>query len=300
MGQTIDGRYTVTGLIGEGGMGTVYRAQHTRIGRMVAIKCLREEYARDQRAVQGFFNEAMTAATLHHPNIVEATDMGELPSGVPYLVLELLDGRSLHDELDYQGRLSVRRAMRIAQQIAAGVSAAHEAGIIHRDLKSDNVFLIDRDTNPDFVKIFDFGVAHVLGKAGGDNDHVVGTPEFIAPEQITDPTNVDTRVDVYAVGAILYHMLSGKKPYSELSLPVPELLAHIAQHPPAQLAGVPEDVRLLVEDAMARDRDRRIQSLADLAARMKVIVPHTQSSPALKVAQVAPAPAPAVTPPPSA
>jgi serine/threonine-protein kinase len=310
VGQTIDGRYQVTGLIGEGGMGVVYRAQHTRIGRIVAIKCLHRRYAEDQQALHGFFNEARITATLQHPNIAESTDMGELPNGAPYLVLELLDGRSLHDELDYTGRLSVRRSLRIARQIAAGVQAAHEAGVIHRDLKSDNVFLIDRDSNPDHVKIFDFGVAHVLERIDGEvkPDQIVGTPEFMAPEQMTDPDNVDGRVDVYALGAILYHMLAGKKPHGASGRPIHEQLTKILQERPPPVMGVPEDVRLLVEQAMEFDREQRIPSMTELIGRIDQITPPGRTNPSIPVpnkvtssgrhALVTAAPTPAPTPAP--
>ena len=286
IGQTIDGRYQVTGIIGEGGMGTVYRAQHTRIGRPVAIKCLHVEYAANQQALQGFFDEARAAATLNHPNIAEATDMGELRDGSPYLVLELLDGRSLHDEIDYVGRLSVRRSLRIARQIAQGVKAAHEAGIIHRDLKSDNVFLIERDKNPDHVKIFDFGVARILGQQLTHPGQIVGTPEFMPPEQMTDPDSIDARADVYAVGAILYHMLSGKVPYGETALPAADLRQKILAELPQPITGVPEDIRVMVEAAMTRDRDDRIGSMSELITRIDQIVLPGSSSPSILMPKI--------------
>ncbi len=283
IGETIDGRYLVTGIIGEGGMGTVYRAQHIRIGRVVAIKVLHPEYAADAAALEGFFGEARAAATLEHPNIAAATDMGELADNSPYLVLELLEGRSLHDEIDYVGRLSVRRSLQIARQIASGVGAAHDAGIIHRDLKSDNVFLTERDGTADHVKIFDFGVAWVLGRFGnGPSEKIVGTPEFMPPEQITEPTSLDVRADVYAVGAILYHMLAGKPPYSEAGLTVMDLLEKVLAEDPAPVSGVPEDVRALVQDAMTRDRTRRIESAAVLLQRIDQIVPTGPSSPSIR------------------
>jgi eukaryotic-like serine/threonine-protein kinase len=164
IGQTIDGRYAITHQVGEGGMGVVYRAEHVRLGRVVAIKFLHREFARDHEALGRFFTEARAAATLGHPNIAECFDVGELADGSPYIVLELIEGHSLQAEINRVGAMSPHRALRIARQIAAGLDAAHQRGIVHRDLKSDNVFLTVRDGIYDHVKILDFGVARVANQ----------------------------------------------------------------------------------------------------------------------------------------
>ena len=268
IGQTVDGRYTIIEQIGEGGMGTVYRAQHVRLGRQVAIKFLHQAFAKDHEALDRFFNEARAAATLGHPNIAESFDVGELAGGSPFIVLELLHGRSIHDEVSRAGRLSIRRALRIARQIALGLDAAHQRGIIHRDLKSENVLLTDRAESPDHVKILDFGVARILENSASITKpgHLIGTPEVMPPEQILSPNTVDARIDIYAAGVILYQMLSGQKPFD--SLPLPALLHRILEESPPPLTFLPDDVRRLVEDAMARDRERRIQTATELRDRI--------------------------------
>jgi len=268
IGQTVDGRYTIVEQIGEGGMGAVYRAQHQRLGRQVAIKFLHHEFAKHHEALDRFFNEARAAATLGHPNIAESFDMGELASGAPFIVLELLKGRSVHDEVSRVGPLSIRRALRIARQIALGLDAAHQRGIIHRDLKAENVFLTDREENPDHVKILDFGVARVLENTTNITRPglLIGTPEIMPPEQIISPDTIDARVDIYAAGVILYQMLSGQKPYG--SMPLPALLHKILEESPPPLTLLSDNVRQLVEDAMARDRNRRIQTMTELRDRI--------------------------------
>ncbi len=268
IGQTVDGRYTIVEQIGEGGMGAVYRAQHQRLGRQVAIKFLHHEFAKHHEALDRFFNEARAAATLGHPNIAESFDMGELASGAPFIVLELLKGRSVHDEVCRVGPLSIRRALRIARQIALGLDAAHQRGIIHRDLKSENVFLTDREENPDHVKILDFGVARVLENTTNITKPglLIGTPEVMPPEQIISPDTIDARVDIYAAGVILYQMLSGQKPYG--AMPLPALLHKILEESPPPLTSLSDNVRQLVEDAMARDRDQRIQTMTELRDRI--------------------------------
>ena len=268
IGQTVDGRYTIVEQIGEGGMGAVYRAQHQRLGRQVAIKFLHHEFAKHHEALERFFNEARAAATLGHPNIAESFDMGELASGAPFIVLELLKGRSVHDEVSRVGPLSIRRALRIARQIALGLDAAHQRGIIHRDLKAENVFLTDREESPDHVKILDFGVARVLENTTNITRPglLIGTPEIMPPEQIIAPDTIDARVDIYAAGVILYQMLSGQRPYG--AMPLPALLHKILEESPPPLTSLPEDARRLVEDAMARDRNQRIQTMTELRDRI--------------------------------
>ena len=160
-------------------------------------------------------NEARAAGTLGHPNIVESTDMGFTPNHVPYIVFEYLEGTLLTDEIYRVGGLPVRRAIRIASQIASALHAAHNAGIVHRDLKSDNVFLTDKDDALDHVKVLDFGISRFLETDEAQRNMVMGTPEFMAPEQITDPGSVDHRADIYALGVILYEMLTARRPFSQ-------------------------------------------------------------------------------------
>jgi tRNA A-37 threonylcarbamoyl transferase component Bud32 len=259
IGDRIDGRYRVLDLIADGGMGTVFLAEHVLIKRRVAVKVLHRELAHDVLMVQRFLNEASAAGTLGHPNIVESTDMGFTPDGVPFIVFEYLDGSLLTREVYRVGGLPVRRALRIATQIASALDAAHAAGIVHLDLKSDNIFLVEREGTLDHVKVLDFGIARFL-----DNDldraEVAGTPEFMAPEQITSPAAVDERADVYALGVVLYEMLCARRPFDDDNQRA--LLNRIVYDAPPPLdRGVPEDLELLIGSMLAKTPSARPASM---------------------------------------
>ncbi|HEX7702390.1 MAG TPA: serine/threonine-protein kinase, partial [Kofleriaceae bacterium] len=233
-GDIVEGRYRIIRTLGEGGMGTGFLAEHALIKRRVAIKILHPELATDANVIERFMNEARAAGTLGHPNIVESTDMGFTHNHVPYIVFEFLEGALLTDEIYRVGGLPVRRAVRIASQIASALHAAHNAGVVHRDLKSDNVFLTDKDDAFDHVKVLDFGISRFLSVDDKHKGMVMGTPEFMAPEQITDPENVDRRADIYALGVILYEMLTARRPFSNEDDPR-QLLHRIVHEAPPPL-----------------------------------------------------------------
>jgi serine/threonine protein kinase len=227
VGTTLGDRYRIDALIGEGGMGRVYSAEHVLMRKRLAIKVLHRELTTMAEVVARFEREAMAAANIDHPNVAAATDFGKLPDGAVFLVLEYVQGKSLRDEIA-GGPIAAERALHITRQIASGLSSAHALDIVHRDLKPENVMLVEKGGDPDFVKVLDFGIAKVpigevphptqtpahtpITKAG----MVFGTPEYMAPEQALGQT-VDGRADLYALGVILYEMLSGSRPFSSQS-----------------------------------------------------------------------------------
>jgi serine/threonine-protein kinase len=271
-GDVLEGRYRILKTLGEGGMGTVFLAEHALIKRRVAVKLLHPELAADADVVERFMNEARAAGTLGHPNIVESTDMGFTAERVPYIVFEFLEGALLTDEIYRVGGFTVRRAVRIAQQIASALHAAHSANIVHRDLKSDNVFLTDKDDALDHVKVLDFGISRFLEAEDEKTRRgvVMGTPEFMSPEQITSPDQVDRRTDVYALGVILYEMLTARRPFSSDEDPR-ALLTRIVSSPPPPLGrdDVPHALNELILNRMlAKDPADRYPSMIDVEAAL--------------------------------
>lgn len=270
-GEVIEGRYRIIKTIGEGGMGTVYLAEHTLIKRRVAVKLLHPEFADDASVIERFMNEARAAGTLGHPNIVESTDMGFSEARVPYIVFEYLEGSLLTDEIYRLGGLPVRRAVYIAQQMASALHAAHAAGIVHRDLKSDNIFLTDKDDALDHVKVLDFGISRFLEVDDEQTRRgmIMGTPEFMAPEQITAPDTVDARADIYALGVILYEMLSAKRPFQNDD---PRTLLHRIVHsdPPMLVrADAPRGLIELVMRLLQKEPSARLASMLDVEAALQ-------------------------------
>jgi tRNA A-37 threonylcarbamoyl transferase component Bud32 len=265
VGTVLEGHYRIERRIGRGGMGTVYEATNLAIKKRVAIKFLHAEIAEDAGAVARFRREAIAASALEHPNIVSVLDMDQASDGSVFLVLEYLDGREWADDLEDDPRPPVARTLHIVSQIAGALGAAHAKEIVHRDLKPENVLLLARGDDRDFVKVLDFGVAKMAGVTGAPSTRTgtaVGTPYYMAPEQLRDSSSVDARADVWALGVMLYRALAGRLPFEGTTLPEiamkivsddPEPLASLRPDAPPELAALV--MRMLAKDAAERPAD---------------------------------------------
>ena len=271
IGAEVDARYRVMELIGEGGMGKVYLAEHIEIGKRVALKVLHQSYSRMPDLVERFRREARAASKIGHPNIVDVTDSGTTADGSVYFVMEYLEGVELGSVIERQGAIDIARALKIAGQICRALQAAHREGIIHRDLKPENIYLITRDGAADVVKVLDFGIAKTTEAEAARERRLtspgmaMGTPEYMAPEQAAGRP-ADARTDVYALGAIMYEMVTGLPPYSgDNFMEILTKKATIDPPPPITVrAELPIQVSDLVMASMARNPDDRPQSMEAL------------------------------------
>jgi len=275
VGHVLAGRYLIVSLLGSGGMGAVYRAEHVHMKKPVAVKILHRHMTTNAEVVARFEREAVAAGRIEHPNVAAATDFGKLEDGSFYLALEYVEGRSLGEVLE-AGALSPARALGIARQIADGLGAAHAAGIVHRDLKPDNVLLVERDGVRDIVKVLDFGIAKLHIDEGSGHQPltqigtIFGTPQYMSPEQGQGRT-VDARSDLYALGVIVYEMLAGKLPFESDDLIV-LITRHVTEAAPPLPAAIPEPVRALVAKLLEKQPEARVQSAALLSQQIAALL----------------------------
>jgi eukaryotic-like serine/threonine-protein kinase len=263
VGKIIDGRYEIQARIGEGGMGVVYKARQTSIDRVIAIKMLNAQMAGDQTWVQRFYNEAKACSRLQHPNTIRMFDFGQTNDGRLFMTMEFLDGMSLREAVS-KGPLAPQRVVKILIQCCASLAEAHSIGIIHRDIKPDNVFLLNMAGSPDFVKLLDFSVAKLLegDRMKTQAGVVFGTPQYMSPEQGRG-LPLDARSDLYALGILAFEMLTGNVPFNdENPMTVIQMHLHAAVPPLAQT--IPYSVQQIVRRALEKDPSRRYQSSGEM------------------------------------
>jgi eukaryotic-like serine/threonine-protein kinase len=268
------GNYRLVRVIGCGSMGEVYEAEHVLIGRRVAVKVLLHSLSQSEEAVLRFFTEARSAATMRHPGIVEVFDFGYHASGSAYIIMELLEGETVAERVERHGPIPVNEAVAIGRRLAQAMACAHANGVIHRDLKPENLFLIpDEDVDGGIrVKVLDFGIAKLataslFGCRSTRAGQIMGTPAFMSPEQCHGACEIDERADVYALGCILYFMLTGRPPFD--SEGVGEVIAqqlYDTPLPPAKhVEGIPGRINALVMQLLEKNPDRRPSSMDEVA-----------------------------------
>jgi serine/threonine-protein kinase len=266
LGQSLDDKYLLEARLGVGGMGTVYQGRHVFIDRPVAIKVLNPRYGEDEAARERFRREARALARLQHDNAVTVTDFGETSSGLVYIVMELLEGRTLREIIAKEAPLELARSVSIMLQASAAVAAAHEAGIIHRDLKPANIFIVQKSEVPVMVKVLDFGIAKLAVDSFDEEDvktltqigAMIGTPRYMSPEQC-DGLSLTPAADVYSLGVILYEMLTGLAPFSG-STPMAIAIKHATDQPRSPrefVAAIPEALERVVLHSLEKLPEER-------------------------------------------
>jgi serine/threonine protein kinase len=274
-GDVLDGKYRIEKMLGEGGMGAVAKATHLVRRAPVALKFMSGAVLSLPGAVERFVNEGVAASQIDSDHVVKVFDVGRLPSGAPYLVMEFLDGRDLSDVILQEGpRIEPARAVHFGLQMLRALHTAHGAGIVHRDMKPSNCFVIEKDGEPDFLKLVDFGISKVryADEDQGPNltrtNSALGTPLYMSPEQARSPRDVDRRSDLYSVGAILYEMLCGRTPYTAESGEYTEILFKIFTTDPEPVRDVhpdvPDGLASAVHRALTRERDGRFATALDM------------------------------------
>lgn len=315
-GMVIRDKYQILKQLGAGGMATVYQVRHLAFDEIRAIKLINNQLADDDQIIKRLRSEAVTARKLHHPNAVRVDDLDRTEEGRPFIVMEYVEGRNLRTVIRQEGPLPALRALSIAAQTASALAAAHKLGITHRDIKPDNIHLIPMPDGSDFVKVLDFGIAkftQALSASGPltASGLLVGTPQYVSPEQVMGKqgVEVDGRSDLYALGIVLYEMLTGRLPF-ESDTPVGLLVHHLhtAPIPPHELRpdlGIPRSVSAVLMKALEKDPDQRFRDAQEmrgaiLSVEKQIKQPEqggTVAWPAEVPAEIIKAPAPERIPP---
>ncbi len=283
IGKTI-GNYEITTKLGQGGMGTVYLGQHPLIGKKVAIKVLRADLGSDPDCVQRFFHEAKAVNDIGHANIVDIVDFGKTTiddTELVYLVMEYLNGESMASRLR-RAPLTLAESLYIMEQCCSALSASHEKGIVHRDLKPDNIYLCQRGSDSNFVKILDFGIAKLTSATGNSaktrTGSVFGTPAYMSPEQCENSGKIDCRSDIYSLGIVFYELLTGRVPFNGEGFGE-MMIAQMLQQPEIPSIfqpSVPAVIDAVVMHALEKNRTLRFQTMADLAGALGTPDIHAQ------------------------
>jgi serine/threonine-protein kinase len=275
LGQTLAGKYLVEKLIKRGGMGAVYQGKHVLMDKTVAIKVLRPALAVDDDVVARFSREAKAASRISHPHAVSVTDFGESENGIVFLVMEYLEGRTLKEIIRSEGAMPLTRVVEIIRQVTGALDAAHGQGVVHRDLKSDNI-MVSQTNGGDWAKVLDFGIAKIQQPKGVLDPEitaanlVIGTPQYMSPEQCSQTQPLDARSDIYSLGVIIYEMLAGRVPFTGESATM-IMMQHVQDSPPSVLAtrrDLPPAVDGVITRALAKVPADRFQTAGELFAAL--------------------------------
>lgn len=302
IGKLVGGRYHLDAVLGEGGMATVFRAHHTVINRIVAVKLLHPHIARDQRIRERFAREARSAAAIAHPNVIEIYDFGDTEEGIPYLVMELLEGDALR-KLVERGPLPLDLAVDIAIQLLRGLARAHDLGVAHRDIKPENAFVQTRADGSVVAKLVDFGIAYSRGDARlTDIGDIIGTPQYVAPERLKGIES-GAPADLYSFGVMLFEMVTGQLPFQADGLPG-WIMMHLETAPPrpSQLRPeIPADLERLILELLAKEpKDRPVDARAALDALERLrptLGPERSTHVGLPSTRASTSPPPGIAPP---